>query len=265
MKRLLAALLVALLALAACSSGGGSGDSSPPASPPASQTSDDLSGSIQVDAAASLTGAFTTLGQQFQAAHPGTSIKFSFDASSTLETQINQGAPVDVFASASTSNMDGVVQAGNAAHPTVFVTNEAEIAVPPDNPAHIAGVADLAKSGVKVALCDTAVPCGVVAAKVFANAHITVTPVAREANVKSTLAVVQTGDVDAGVVYVTDVKAAGTAVTGVPIPDTLNASTDYPIATLSHAKNLPLAQAFVAYVLSSAGIAVLTAAGFRQP
>lgn len=262
MKRFVAALLAVPLTIAACSSSG-SGSSS--RTPPSSPSSAGLSGAIKVDAAASLTGAFTTLGTQFQAAHPGTSVKFTFDASSTLETQINQGAPVDAFASASTSNMDGVVQAGNASHPTVFVTNRAEIAVPPSNPAKIAAVSDLAKSGVKVALCDAEVPCGVVAAKVFANAHVTVTPAAREANVKATLAVVQTGDVDAGVVYVTDVKAAGTAVLGVPIPDNLNASTDYPIAPLTHSQNSALAQAFVAYVLSAAGMAVLTAAGFSQP
>jgi molybdate transport system substrate-binding protein len=244
------------LALTGCSAGNGSGRSSP------SQSATALSGSITVYAAASLTEAFSMLGTQFQAAHPGTTVRFNFDASSTLAIQIDQGAPADVFASAAPGNMTTVVQAGNAAAPTVFVTNRAEIATPPGNPKHIASVADLAKSGVKVALCDAAVPCGVVAASVLSKAGVSLTPASREENVKAALAKVEINEVDAAIVYVTDVKAAGSKVDGVPIPDAQNASTQYPIAPLTHSRNGPLAQAFVAYVLSPAGVAVLTAAGF---
>jgi molybdate transport system substrate-binding protein len=224
-----------------------------------------LTGSITVYAAASLTEAFAMVGKQFEKAHPGTTIKFNFGPSSALATQINEAAPADVFASAAPKNMDSVVKAGNASDPKTFVKNTMEIAAAPGNPAHVTSVADLAKSSVKVAVCDPAVPCGAVAAKVFKNAGVTVKPVASAEDVKSTLATVESGEVDAGVVYVTDVKAAGNKVVGVPIPDSVNAVTDYPIAALTHAKNADLAKAFVSYVESAAGLAVLTAAGFSQP
>jgi len=222
-----------------------------------------LHGTITVSAAASLTGAFDTLQARFESAHPGTKITISYGASSDLATQISQGAPVDVFASASAKNM---TQLGSAAvAPKDFVSNTAEIAVPPGNPAHITKVADLARSGVKVALCAPAVPCGVVAAEVFKNAAITVHPVASLADVKATLAAVESGEVDAGVVYVTDVRAAGDKVRAVPIPGDVNAKTTYPISVLKDARNVSLARAFVDYVLSAAGRQVLTADGFSAP
>ena len=252
---LLAAAAAASL-LAACS---GSSSGAAPASSGA------LSGEITVLAAASLTDAFGTLGQQFEAAHPGTTITFSFGASSALATQITQGAPVDVFASASQKTMDDVVAAGGAASSTPFTENVMEIAVPPANPAKITRLADLAEPGVKVALCQAEVPCGAVAQKVFANARITVTPVTQEADVKATLAKVTLGEVDAGVVYVTDVLAAGGKVTGIEIPADVNASTTYPIAALKSSKNPALAKAFVDYVLSVDGQKVLADAGFVAP
>jgi molybdate transport system substrate-binding protein len=129
----------------------------------------------------------------------------------------------------------------------------------------VSTVNDLAKSSVKVALCQPKVPCGVVAAEVFKNVGITVKPVTLEPDVKSTLTQVETGNVDAGVVYVTDVKAAGAKVKGVTIPADQNASTEYPIAALTHSTQMATAQAWVAYVLSPAGQAVLTAAGFEKP
>jgi len=137
--------------------------------------------------------------------------------------------------------------------------------VPPSNPAKVTSVNDLAKSSVKVALCQPQVPCGVVAAQVFKNTGITVKPVTLQPDVKSVLTQVELGNVDAGVVYVTDVKAAGTKVTAVPISASDNASTTYPIATISSSKNQSIAQAFVAYVLSPQGQAVLSAAGFQGP
>jgi molybdate transport system substrate-binding protein len=255
---MLAAAALALVVSACSSSGGpdGSGGS------PGRSGSATLSGSITVFAASSLTEAFGTLGQKFEAAHPGTTIRFKYDASSALAADITQGQKSDVFASASTKNMAAVAQ---AVKPTDFVSNTMEIATPPGNPAKITGVADLAKASVKVALCDPAVPCGATAQQVFSKAKITVKPVSNEPDVKSTLAKVEIREVDAGVVYVTDVRAAGAKVTGVPIPAGINASTTYPISVLKDSANPTLAQAWVDYVLSDAGRAVLTADGFSAP
>ncbi len=263
MKRAVAGASAVLLLVAGCSSSAGGGGSSTSPSATGSSSSAALSGSITVYAAASLTEAFGTISTAFEKANPGTTVKVTFGASSDLSTQITQGAPVDVFASASTKNMTSL--GATALSPTNFVSNTAEIAVPPSNPGKITSITDLAKSGVKVAVCDPAVPCGVIAASVFKNAKITVKPVAREADVKHTLAIVESNEADAGIVYVTDVRSAGSKVKGIPIADSINASTEYPIAPLSSAKNAPLAKAFVAYVLSSAGKAVLTADGFKNP
>ena len=256
-----AAVLGALL-VAGCSSSGGTADS---ASPAGSSGSTSLSGSITVFAAASLTGAFTTLGEQFQAAHPGTKVTFNFGGSSTLATQITQGAPADVFASASPTNMATVVSGGAADSPTNFVSNSGEIAVAKGNPGGISSLADLGRSGVTVAVCQAQVPCGQLATTIFGKAGVTVKPVTEEADVRSTLAKVTSGAVDAGIVYVTDVEAAGDAVEGIEIPADQNASTEYPIATLKDSKNPTLAAAFTAYVLSADGEKVLTAAGFAAP
>ena len=210
-------------------------------------------------------GTFTQLGKQFEAAHPGDSVKFSFGPSSGLATQITSGAPADVFASAAPANMDSVVQAGDASNPQTFAKNTMEVATPPKNPGQVTSVNDLAKKSVKVALCQPQVPCGVVAAEVFKNAGIKVKPVTLQPDVKSVLTQVELGNVDAGMVYVTDVKAAGAKVKGVTIPASQNASTLYPIATISSSTHQAEAEAFVAYVLSPAGEQVLTAAGFQQP
>lgn len=244
---------------------GASSSSPAAATSPATSAPASLSGSITVFAAASLKEAFTTIGKQFEAAHPGVTVTFSFGASSTLATQIIAGAPADVFASAAPKNMEQVVSAGDASDPVDFVKNVMEIAVPPSNPAHVAAVTDLAKQGVKVALCQPQVPCGATAAKVFKNAGITVTPVTLQPDVKSVLTQVELGNVDAGVVYVTDVHAAGPKVTGIVIPASLDASTEYPIATVSKSASAALASAFISYVLSPAGQAVLTADKFEKP
>jgi molybdate transport system substrate-binding protein len=265
--RRIATPLLSLVAVAAVLAGcGGSSDATAPgSSTPSSSKPASVTGTITVLAASSLQEAFTKLGGQFEAAHPGTKVVFSFGPSSGLAEQIAQGAPADVFASASTSTMDQVVSGGDATTPTNFVSNTMEIAVPPKNPAHIAKVADLAKKGVKVALCQAEVPCGAIALKVFGNAKIKVTPVTQEVDVKSTLSKVTLGEVDAGVVYVTDVRAAGDSVKGIDIAADVNASTTYPIAALTASKNKATAQAFVDYVLSPDGLAALTAAGFSKP
>jgi molybdate transport system substrate-binding protein len=250
-------ILAALVAVAAagCSSSSSASSTSSPSS----------TGTITVFAAASLMGTFTQLGKQFEAAHKGDTVKFSFGPSDGLAAEITSGAPADVFASASTKTMDTVVTAGDAASPQNFAKNVMEVAVPPNNPANVATVTDLAKKSVKVALCEPTVPCGVVAAEVFKNAGITVKPVTLQADVKSVLTQVELGNVDAGMVYVTDVMAAGSKVKGVTIPPSDNASTLYPIATISSSMHKSEAQAFVNYVLSPAGQQVLAAAGFLKP
>jgi molybdate transport system substrate-binding protein len=251
------AAALAAVAAAGCSSSGSGSSSGASASP--------SGGTITVFAAASLTESFTQIGKQFEAAHPGDHVKFSFGPSSGLAEQITSGAPADVFASAAPANMDQVVSAGDAASPQNFAKNAMEVATPPDNPGNVESVNDLADDSVKVALCQPQVPCGVVAAEVFKNAGITVKPVTLQPDVKSVLTQVETGNVDAGMVYVTDVKAAGSKVKGVTIPASDNASTLYPIATISSSKNKSEAQAFMNYVLSSAGQQVLAAAGFEKP
>ena len=220
---------------------------------------------IRVFAASSLTEAFTELGHRFEAAHPGTKVQLNFGPSSGLAQQIGNGAPADVFASASGTTMDSVVKSGHAETPKDFARNSMEIAVPPDNPGRVNGLSSLADRNVKVALCQPQVPCGQVAAQVFAHAGITVRPVTEEVDVKSVLTKVSLGEVDAGVVYVSDVMAAGDKVAGVEIPAAQNASTTYPIAGLKHSEHAQTAAAFVDLVLSAEGAGVLSRAGFQKP
>jgi molybdate transport system substrate-binding protein len=257
------AAVASLVLAAAC--GSGDDNSSGSGSSPAAPASGGASGTVTVFAAASLTESFTTLGRQFEAAHPGTTVKFNFGASSSLAENIDQGAPADVFASASPKNMQQVVDAGGASDSKTFARNVMQIAVPPDNPADVREVTDLARPNVKVALCQPQVPCGAVAQRVFKNANITVKPVTQGADVKAVLTTVQLGEVDAGVVYQTDVRAAGTKVKGIEIPADRNASTSYPIAALTEAPNPAGAAAFVDYVLSPDGEKVLEQAGFAAP
>ncbi len=267
-SRLVALLaLPAVLAQAACGSGtGDAGSTSASTGTPSSRsTAPALSGSVTVLAAASLTGSFTEIGRAFEAANPGTEVTLSFGPSSGLATSITGGAPADVFASASQKNMDAVTAAGLASGDRPFAENVMEIAVPPANPGRITALADLASKDVKVALCQAQVPCGTVATKVLANAGLKVTPVTQEVDVRAVLTKVQLGEVDAGVVYVTDVLAAGDKVEGIEIPADVNASTTYPIVALGKAANPSLAAAFVGYVLSGDGQKVLRDAGFTSP
>lgn len=260
-------LTVVAAGLAACAVAGcGSAATTHPAASGGSRSIGvSTSGAITVFAAASLQGSFTQLGRQFEALHPGSKVTFSFGPSSGLATQIVNGAPADVFASAAVQNMNQVVSAGKAAGASDFAKNKMEIAVPPSNPGHVSSVHSLTKHSVKVAVCQPQVPCGVVAKKVFSNAGVSVIPVTQETDVKSVLTKVELGDVDAGMVYVTDVKAAGSKVKGVTIPDSQNATTTYPIATISKSSHAATARAFVNYVLSPSGEKVLAADGFEKP
>ncbi|WP_412741076.1 molybdate ABC transporter substrate-binding protein [Krasilnikovia sp. MM14-A1259] len=223
-------------------------------------------GAATVFAAASLTESFTQIGKDFEAANPGTKVTLNFAGSSALATQINQGAPADVFASAAPKNMQTVTDAGNAAGtPTTFAKNQLVIAVQEGNPKGIKTLADLAKPGVKVALCAEQVPCGAAAKAVLDTAGVKVTPVTYEQDVKAALSKVKLGEVDAALVYRTDAKAAAADVDAVEFPESSSAINNYPIVVLKNAPNKATAQAFVDYVLSDKGKTVLTEAGFQAP
>jgi molybdate transport system substrate-binding protein len=216
---------------------------------------------VTVFAAASLTETFTQIGKDFEAAHPGSHVKFNFAGSSALAQQINQGAPADVFASAAPANMKQVVPSGS----TVFVRNKLQIAVAKGNPKKIASLADLTKPDVKLALCAEQVPCGAAAKTAFGVAKLTPKPVTLEQDVKATLTKVKLGEVDAALVYRTDVAAAKGDEDGVDFPEADQAINDYPIVALPKATNADGAKAFVDYVLSDKGKAVLSKAGFESP
>ncbi|MEV4380294.1 molybdate ABC transporter substrate-binding protein [Streptosporangium sp. NPDC049644] len=218
---------------------------------------------LTVFAAASLTGTFTELGRTFEAAHPGTTVRFNFGSSATLAQQIVEGAPADVFAAASPATMKTVTDASLAGTPVTFVRNVLQIAVPADNPAKVDGLSDLADPKVKVALCAEQVPCGAAAVKALDAAGLKVTPVTLEQDVKATLAKVSLGEVDAALVYRTDVISSGGKVSGIAFPEAEKAINDYPIATLSKAPEA--ARRFVDLVLSQQGKDVLTKAGFQAP
>lgn len=257
--------VVAVLGLAAC---GGSDDGATATSPsPGDETGgSELSGDLVVFAAASLTDSFETLGEDFTAANPDVTVAFNFAGSSALAQQIISGAPADVFAAASPATMQTVVDAGgNADEPEVFVTNTLQIAVPPGNPAGVAGLADFADPERTIALCAAEVPCGAASERVFSAAGLTPAPDTLEQDVRAALSKVELGEVDAALVYRTDVLVAGDGVEGIDFPEAAEAVNDYPIAVLSEAPNGEAAQAFVDYVLSEEGLQVLTDAGFEAP
>ncbi|WFE32632.1 molybdate ABC transporter substrate-binding protein [Micromonospora sp. WMMD975] len=247
--------VTALAGLAGCAGGGTD-------APGGSASGSGPTGTVTVFAAASLTESFTRIGRDFEAANPGVTVTFNFAGSSALANQINQGAPADVFASASPTNMQSVTGDGP---PTTFVRNQLVIAVPTGNPKGIRALADLTGPGLKVALCAEQVPCGAAATKALTAARVKLTPVTLEQDVKGALSKVKLGEVDAALVYRTDIRAATADVDGVEFPESAGAINDYPIVVLKNAPNKPAARAFVAYVRSDRGMAVLTAAGFQAP
>ncbi|MCX5371555.1 molybdate ABC transporter substrate-binding protein [Streptomyces sp. NBC_00103] len=257
--------VTALLALSACSSSDDSSSTNAGSSASASE-SDQLSGTVTVFAAASLKESFTTLGKEFEKAHPGTKVTFSFGGSDSLAASITGGAPADVFASASPKTMAIVTDAGDASGtPATFVRNQLEIATLPGNPDKIASLKDLTKSSLKVVLCDKTVPCGAAAQKALDASKLKLTPVSYEQDVKAALTKVELKEADAAVVYKTDVHAAGDKVEGVEFPESADAINDYPIVRLKDAQNTAAAKAFIALVQSVEGQKVLTEAGFLQP
>ncbi|YCH14968.1 molybdate ABC transporter substrate-binding protein [Arthrobacter sp. D1-17] len=224
------------------------------------------SGTLTVFAAASLKETFTSLAAEFERRNPGTKVNLNFGGSSDLATQITQGAPADVFASADTRTMGQVSDAalirGRA---TLFASNILEIAVPPANPASVSSFWDLAGQGVKVVVCASQVPCGAAAEVAERETGVVLTPVSEEASVADVLGKVSSGEADAGLVYATDVKSAGGKVSGIPFPEAHKAVVAYPIAALDNSRQQELAAEFISLVVSKEGQQTLQAAGFGAP
>jgi molybdate transport system substrate-binding protein len=261
MNRVSAFVCVALV-VAACGSSAKS--SGPKPSTAAGQSP--LSGSLNVFAAASLTEAFNDEKAALRSSDSGLSLTYNFAGSQALVTQIKSGAPADVFASADQKTMQKLIDAGLVETPKAFARNRLEIAVAPGNPKHISGLADLEKPGVTLVLEDASVPAGNYARQAFAKAGLPAPkPASNELDVKSTLAKLTSGDADAVVVYVTDVKSAGSRVEGVEIPDSQNVIATYPIAAIKASKNLAAAEAFVDEIVTGRGQEALQARGFLAP
>lgn len=221
---------------------------------------------LTVFAAASLTTGFERLAESFEASHDGVEVELSLAGSSDLVAQIRSGAPADVFASADEANMDKLVADDlEGSEPEVFATNTLQIAVPPGNPAGVRSLADLADEDLAVVVCAPEVPCGAAAQAAADAAGTTLAPDSEEQSVTDVLGKVTSGEADAGLVYVTDVAAAGGDVLGIDLPGAQAVVNRYPIATVAGSDQADLAQEFVDLVLSEEGQQVLADAGFGQP
>lgn len=233
-----------------------------------SSTPDDTASTtdLTVFAAASLNATFTDLGTRFEADNPGTKVTFNFAGSSDLVTQLSQGAPADVFASADTKNMTKAVDGGLVSgSPVNFASNTLTIVTPPGNPRGVTSFADLARPGVQVVVCAPQVPCGSATEKVEEATGVTLTPVSEESAVTDVLGKVTSGQADAGLVYVTDAENAGDKVASIPFPEARDAVNTYPIAVLNASTHPDAATRFVELVTGPAGRDVLAAAGFAAP
>lgn len=263
-----AGLVLVVLALAACGSGAtpttAARDSAGPsarASSPSSAHSD-LSGTVTVLAAASLTEPFTTLADSFEAAHPGVTVRLSFGSSTTLAQQVAQGAPADLFASAGTKALDQLPAEARAKPTATLATNSLEIATPPGNPGRVSDLASLAAPDLKVVLCAATVPCGAAADGILTKAGVDASVVSREIDVRATLAKVTLGEADAAIVYRSDVRSAADKVTGIEIPAAQNTVLGYPLVELT---STPATAAFATYLKGAEGRKALQAAGFESP
>ena len=268
LRRAVAVMTVAAaLSLAGCAAGSSADTTaSPGAGTTTTSPAPELTGELTVFAAASLSSAFDELATQFAQLHPGLEVApISYDGSSVLATQLLGGAAIDVFASADEKNMEKVTDAGLASGATAFATNTLEIAVAPGNPEKISSLQSLTAPGLTVVLCAAEVPCGSAAQKLLSTAGVALTPASEEQNVTAVLTKVRSGEADAGLVYRTDVTAAGDAVTGVEIDGADAATNVYPIVALAGAPNPEAARAFVAFVLSADGQKVLKSFGFGAP
>ena len=251
-RSLFAVVAIAVLALSGCAAAAEAPETEPSSSGP--------SGELTVYAAASLAGAFDAIGEAFTAQHPEVTVTPVYDGSSTLVTQLLEGAPGDVFASADEANMDKLEDA--AVDPALFASNTLVIAVPADNPGGVETLADLAT--VTTVLCAPEVPCGAASSALLEKADVSVSPASLEQNVTAVLTKVATGEADAGLVYATDVIGRDDVEVIVPdgADDVVN---HYPIAALADAPNSNAAAAFVDFVLSDDGERILAEFGFGKP
>lgn len=267
LRRAVAVMTVAAaLSLAGCAAVSSADTTASPGAGTTTSPAPELTGELTVFAAASLSSAFDELATQFAQLHPGLEVApISYDGSSVLATQLLGGAAIDVFASADEKNMAKVTDAGLASGATAFATNTLEIAVAPGNPEKISSLQSLTAPGLTVVLCAAEVPCGSAAQKLLSTAGVALTPASEEQNVTAVLTKVRSGEADAGLVYRTDVTAAGDAVTGVEIDGADAATNVYPIVALAGAPNPEAARAFVAFVLSADGQKVLKSFGFGAP
>lgn len=226
-------------------------------------SSDDTTTSLRIAATSSLTEVFNDIGEQFMLANPDITIAFNFASSSDLALQISQGLPADVFASADVKNMAKVTDAGLLhGQPVAFATNSLEIVVEKGNPLFIDSLTQLASPGLLFVTCPIEVPIGAYTAEVLRNAGVTVAPASLEENVKGILTKVALGEADAGIVYRTDILAAGSSVTGVPIADNVNVTTRYLVGALRDSQNQDASQRFIIYLKSEQGQKIFSQFGF---
>ncbi|HWU29773.1 MAG TPA: molybdate ABC transporter substrate-binding protein [Microbacterium sp.] len=242
-----------------------SGGGVAPRDAPSPADADVLTGELSVSAAASLKGAFDQAIAQFEKLFPGVHVTATYDGSSTLATQIDGGAKVDVFASADEANMARVTGAGLASGPTVFARNTLVVVTPKSNPAGIKTLADLAKPGVKVVLCAPEVPCGAASKKLLAAQRVTLTPVSQEQNVTAVLTKVRSDEADAGLVYKTDAAAATADVRSFTPTGADQVVNAYPIVALKDAPNPDAATTFVSFITGTQGQKILASFGFDGP
>jgi molybdate transport system substrate-binding protein len=256
-------VVVAGILGAGCTSAGSSKRATPVGKPGSSVAR--FRGSLTVFAAASLTESFNEDKARLVTDNPGLSITYSFAGSQQLVAQVRAGAPADVVATADEESMAKLVGAGLVEPPRDFAKNKLQIVVAHGDPRAINGLADLARSKLKVVLADPSVPAGKYARQVLDTAHVTVKPVSLELDVKSVLRKVAAGEADAGIVYVTDVEAAGSSVDGIDIPVDENVVASYPVAVVRATKNHVAAQGFVDQLFAGRGQAVLRRHGFLAP
>lgn len=257
-RRMSPRVVLAALALAACSSS---------SSDNGSRAFEDVE--LNVHVAASMTQVFTELGEKFRETFPGVTVKFNFAGSSTLATQIQQGAPADVVVLADSTSIEKLVASGDVERADIMdlARNKLAILVAPGNPSRIASLSDLTRQGLKVVLCDASQPCGRYTERMLSGAGVSIMPASREASATAVVSRIASGEADAGIAYLTDGLVSGHKVDAVAIPDSLNVFANYPIAPVANpaSRDAAAVAAFIAMARGPIGDALLVDAGFLLP